>query len=249
MHLSHIIEIHRHLEDLDNRGRRHNIRIRGVPELADQNPIEQTAAAIFNDLLDRPPDSPIDFERAHRALRPRGRDTDPPRDIICCLVNFPLKEAILKKAREKNRVLFNGNEIKLFQDLSNITLQQRRALRPILDQLRTRGIPYRWKFPFCLSASWRGHTALLRTPDDLQSFCDTLNIPSIDVPEWYNSFMINDSWIEVTNNYTPRAQRNRDRRRRSPSDQHNRRRLNQGSPGISPPRRRDRMDHQDHMDT
>lgn len=107
MHLSHIIEIYRHLEDLNNRGRHHthNIRIRGVPELTDQNPIEQTAATIFNDLLDRPPDSPIKFERIHRALRPRGRDTDPPRDIICCLVNLPLTEAILNKAREKNSPL------------------------------------------------------------------------------------------------------------------------------------------------
>lgn len=36
MHLSHIIELQRHLEDLDNRGRRYNIRIRGDPELSDQ---------------------------------------------------------------------------------------------------------------------------------------------------------------------------------------------------------------------
>lgn len=165
------------------------------------------------------------------------------------LGKLPSERSHSKKAREKNRVLFNGNEIKLYQDLSNITLQQRRALRLILDQLRTRGIPYRWKFPFCLSASWRGHTVLLHRPDDLQSFCETLNIPSIEVPEWYNSFMINDTWIEVTNNYTPRAQRNRDQRCRSASAQHNGRGLNQGSPGISPLRRRDRMDRQDQMNT
>lgn len=104
MHLSHLNDINRHLEDLDN----HNIRIRGVPENTDENPVEHTAALMFNDLLDRPPDSPIEFERIHRALRPRGRDNDPPRDIICCLVNFPLKEAILKKAREKTELSLMG---------------------------------------------------------------------------------------------------------------------------------------------
>lgn len=101
MHLSHIIELHRYIEDLDNRGRCHNIHIRGVPEPMDQNPLEHTASAIFNDLRDRPPDSPIEYERIHRALRPRGQDNEPPRDIICSLVNFVLKEAILNKAREK----------------------------------------------------------------------------------------------------------------------------------------------------
>ena len=89
MHLGHIIEIHRHLEDLDNRGRRHNIRIRGVPEMPDQIPVERTAETIFNDILERPPDSPIEFERVHRALRPRGRENDPPRDIICSLSRRP----------------------------------------------------------------------------------------------------------------------------------------------------------------
>ena len=217
--------------------------------MADQNPVEQTATAIFNDVLDRPLESPIEYERIHRALRPRGRDNDPPRDIICCLVNFPLKEAILKKAREKNRIIFNGIEIKLFQDLSNITLRQRRALRPMTDQLRTRGIPYRWKFPFCLSATWRGHTALLRTPEDIRPFCDMLNIPVVEVPEWYDSFFTNDSWIAVSGSDTPRAQRNRDRRRRSLTPQRTKRNDARGNQGDSPPRRRDRMDRQDQMDT
>ena len=191
--------------------------------MPDQIPVERTAETIFNDILERPPDSPIEFERIHRALRLRGRENDPPRDIICCLVNFPLKEAILRKAREKNRVIFNGTEIKLYQDLSNITLQQRRALRPITEQLRSRGIPYRWKFPFCLSATSRGHTALLRTPDDLRAFCEAMNIPRTEVPEWYNSFMLNESWITLSDNLTPRTQRQRERRPRSPSPQRNRR--------------------------
>lgn len=77
----------------------------------------------------------------------------------------------------------NGNEIKLFQDLSNITLQQSRAIHPLLDVLHARGIPYGWKFRFCLSATWRGHTALLRMPDDLHAFCESLHIAIIEVPE------------------------------------------------------------------
>lgn len=185
-------DFNRHLEDLDNRGRRNNLRVRGVPESIDSQMIPQALAAIFNDLLGRPPETPVKMERAHRALRPRGRESDPPRDIICCITSFPLKEEILRNARIRQHLQYQGSEIRLFQDLSNITLQRRRELRPLLECLRARAITYRWKFPFGLSASNNGHTALLRVPEDLEQFCSTLNIPFIDLPDWYSEFRRQD---------------------------------------------------------
>lgn len=141
-------ELHRHLEDLDNRGRLHILRVRGLPESVGHNQLAQATIAIFNDLLGRPPESPIEYERLHRALKPRGRDTDLPRDVVCCLVNFKIKEEILRRARERRTLLYQGTDIKIFQDLLPITLQNRHDLRPLLDLLCTKGIQYRWKFPF-----------------------------------------------------------------------------------------------------
>lgn len=184
---SQLRDIQRHMEDLDNRGRRHNIRVRGIPESVENAQITKATIAIFNDLLGRPPETPIEFERLHRALRPRGRESDPPRDVICCLINFQLKEEILHRARDRHSLLYQGAEIKLFQDLSPITLQNRRDLRPLLDLLRTKGIQYRWKFPFCLSASFQGRTANLRLPEDLPGFCEALNLPRIDISDWYTT--------------------------------------------------------------
>lgn len=246
--LSQLLDLHRHVEDLDNRGRRHNIRVRGVPEAIEPGALQQTICTIFNELIDRPADSPIEMERAHRALRPVPRENEPPRDIICCVVNFPLKEEILRKARERGRILHNGAEIKLFQDLSQITLQHRRALRPLLDVLRARNIQYRWKFPFGLSASTRGRSALLRTPDDLLGFCDQLDLPHVELPEWYAAFFPSEPWLPVSLHPSPKAQRHRSRRYRA--DQPNlgnhtsRRDQHQRSPGSpsTPSRRRDRMD-------
>lgn len=124
------------------------------------------------------------MERIHRALCPRGRDTDPPRDIVCCLVDYGLKEEILKQARGR-RLQHGGNPVQLFQDLSGITLKHRRDLKPLLDVLRSREIRYKWKFPFCLSASHQGRTALLKVPEDLPHFCETLGLPLVAVPDWY----------------------------------------------------------------
>lgn len=86
----------------------------GVPESIDPSSLQQTICTIFNDFIDRPADSPIHMERAHRALRSQPRDNEPPRDVICCVVNFPLKEEILRKARDRDQILHNGAEIKLF---------------------------------------------------------------------------------------------------------------------------------------
>lgn len=178
------------MEDLDNRGRRRNLRVRGFSESIDSAQLSRMVTAHFNELLERPQDTPIAMERIHRVLRPRGRDTDPPRDIICCLTDFLLKEEILRKARSRIHFSFQGSDIKLFQDLSNITLQRRREMRPLLDVLRARNIIYRWKFPFCLSASHNGHIANLRVPEDLEHFCTSLNLPLVDLPDWYSDFRL-----------------------------------------------------------
>lgn len=116
-HAIHLREINRHMEDLDNRGRSCNLRVRAIPETVEAAQITRAVSAIFNDLLERPPDVPIAMEYIHRALRPRGKDTDLPRDIVCCLNDFLLKEELLSKARSRGHLTSQGTEIKLFQDL------------------------------------------------------------------------------------------------------------------------------------
>lgn len=188
IHTLQLRDMQRHVEDLDNRGRRHNLRIRGMPESIEGGQISTAVIGLFNDLLHRPPQTAIEMERIHRALRPKGRDTDPPRDIICCLVDFKLKEEILRQARGRPQLTHDGVNIQIYQDLSGISLQHRRDLKPLLDALHTKGIPYEWKFPFCLSATTQGRTALLKVPEDLPHFCEILGISMVDNPNWYADF-------------------------------------------------------------
>lgn len=66
-HSAHLIEMNRQLENLDNRGRRHNIRVRGIPKSVEQGNIPSALQYIFNELLKHQTDTQIEFERAHRA--------------------------------------------------------------------------------------------------------------------------------------------------------------------------------------
>lgn len=157
-HTLQLRDLQQHMEDLDNRGRCHNLRIRGLPELVDHDQLPSTVTNMFNNLLDRPAQTEIAMKRIHRALRPKGRDADPPRDVICCIVDYKIKEEIQRKARNRTQLVMDRANIQIFQDLSGITLQHRRDLKPLLDTLRAHGIQYKWKFPFCLSATSQGRT-------------------------------------------------------------------------------------------
>ncbi|CAH2219308.1 Hypothetical predicted protein [Pelobates cultripes] len=111
-----------HIEDLDNRGRRQNLQIRGLQEG------EDTPAQLkdtLNDLLSRPRETPIEFVRAHRALRLRGPPEAPPRDVICCLELYALKEEILHEARNRGEITHEGQHVKLYPDLCPTTLGYR----------------------------------------------------------------------------------------------------------------------------
>lgn len=77
-HTLQLRHMNRRLEDMDNRGRRHNLRVRGLPESIEGEQIPQAMTSLFNNVLNRPPQTPsIAMDKIHRALRPRGRDTDP----------------------------------------------------------------------------------------------------------------------------------------------------------------------------
>lgn len=177
-------DLYRRVEDLDNRGRRHNIRVRGLPETVPLGKLEATVIGIFNDLLERPPDSPLSLERCNSALWPQGPPSAPPRDVITYVTSFQLTEAMLRKARVRELVQYDENTIQLYQDLLPITLQQQRALRPLLDSLRSRGILYSWCFPFALAATLEDRTVTLQSPDDMAEFCDSLRIPYVETPDW-----------------------------------------------------------------
>lgn len=154
--------------------------------------IRPVLSSIFNSLLNRPEASPIEFDRAHRALRPRTPDNTPPRE---CLPNYTLKEEILQKARASDQIIFTEIDVQLFQDFSPITLKNRRTLKPLLEILKSKGISYRWKFPFALQATFNGKQYLLRIPDDLQQFCENLQISPVELPDWYAEFLLPSAFI------------------------------------------------------
>ncbi|CAH2277495.1 Hypothetical predicted protein [Pelobates cultripes] len=177
-----LLDLHRQVEDLDNRGRRNNIRVRGLPEAEGESP-QEILTGLFTHLLGEAAPEDFGIVRAHRALRAPRRD-GLPRDLICALVSFPLKEELMKAARSRPDLSYMDSPVSLFQDLSQTTLDARRALRPLTRLLQERRIPYKWGFPFSLQARVDNMWHVLKWPNDIPRFLRNAGLPHVTIPNW-----------------------------------------------------------------
>ncbi|CAH2305587.1 Hypothetical predicted protein [Pelobates cultripes] len=163
------------LEDLNNRSRRQNIRIRGIPETVLPDAILPTIKAIFQSLLPNASDQELYIERAHRALRPPTYNPNTPRDIITKLLYFPVKEQLMKAARS-HQPTYQDQQIHFYQDLAPTTLKKRRELKPLTTALIESGWRYMWGHPFKLSVKKGEQSFTLHQVADMQDFADHLGI-------------------------------------------------------------------------
>lgn len=96
----------------------------------------------------------------------------------------------MNKARKNDSIIVNGETIMLFHYLSQITLKNHRALRPLLDKLRASDLKYTWRFPFALTVTQAGKQHVLRTPTDLPDFFESLHMEPVALPKWYQEFVL-----------------------------------------------------------
>ncbi|CAH2250756.1 Hypothetical predicted protein [Pelobates cultripes] len=171
------------VDDLDNRSRRMNLRVRGVREMGPNENIPEILRTIFSLALGGQQPR-IGLVRAHRALRTPPAPGEQPRDIICCLDNSTLN------ARRMGRIRLEDQEVTIFQDLSRYTLQARKNLRPVTAALQAAGIQYRWGYPFSLSARRGQELHTIKAPADVQGFQQALGLPPTRVQNWLTHHFI-----------------------------------------------------------
>lgn len=171
------------MDNLENRDCRHNIWIRGLPEKIQNVELLSKVSNLFRLILRTSAPEEIEIERVHCALHPTPQSIQRPRDVICKIHRYPVKEAIMKAVRDKPVVKFEGAELALFPDLSYRTRMQQRMIKPLLEALKAADVKYRWGYPFKVTATRNGRTATLRNKDDLQNFIEILELPKVDFPD------------------------------------------------------------------
>ncbi|XP_038061921.1 uncharacterized protein LOC119732469 [Patiria miniata] len=124
------------IDDLQNRNRRNNIVIHGIPESAGNGQsCEEFIGKFLADHMKLDGGSEIEIERAHRTPGHRPPSTGPnqrqrPRLIHCKLLRYTDRQHIIKNAaRHLKNNPFQGSNIFISDDVTQRIREQRRRLR------------------------------------------------------------------------------------------------------------------------
>ena len=163
------------LTEMEDRLRRSNLRFLGFPEGSEGRTPEMFMERWLISTFGAPTFSPLfAIERAHRVpMRPLPPGA-PPRAMIIKLLHFRDREAVLRAAREKGRVSFNGSGITIFPDFSVATQKQRATFIAIKRRLRELQLPYGMLYPARLRIIYQGKAYFFTDPKEASHWVDTL---------------------------------------------------------------------------
>lgn len=190
-----LVTLQLQFEETENRSRRNNLRIKGIPENVAVTELRQTATDIFNKLLDNPPETQIELDRVHRIPTYRNPAQRNPRDVLCRIHFYKIKEEIMRATWRKNPVEIDKQEVQVFSDLCRQTKERRWMLKPLLDHLRSRGATYRWGHPISLIIKKGDHIFNLKIPEQLPELFQFLGSEAFEVPNWIDPSLAGEKGI------------------------------------------------------
>ncbi|ROI15281.1 LINE-1 retrotransposable element ORF1 protein [Anabarilius grahami] len=161
------------LEDQENRSRRNNVRLVGLPEGAEGSDTVGFLERWLPEVLG--PESftnPITIERAHR-LQER-RDRNAPRTLIMRFLNSNDKDKVLHIVRAKGKITYDEREVKFFQDIARETHLKRQKYYEVKQQLKAMDIRYGVIFPAKLRITHAGRDSTFESPVEVENFIRNL---------------------------------------------------------------------------
>ena len=168
-------------EDAENRSRRNNLRLVGIPEGVDTQDLAQliedwflswvTGEALSKNFV---------VERAHRSLMARPPPGAPPRPIITRILNFRDRDMILRAARSSQDLQFQNSRIMIFPDYSRAVQMRRRSFEEVKQKLRAMNIQYMLLFPARLKIIHQSKTFFFDSPNQAWEWAtETPNLPKL----------------------------------------------------------------------
>lgn len=152
------------MEEMENRSRRNNVRVVGLPERCEGPHPEEFLEKWLRGIFGTESFSHLfSIERAHRVPTKAPSSGGYPRPIIMKFFNYKDKAILMRRAREMGEILHNGAKILFFPDYSP-DLQKRRAeFRDIKRNLRNYKIEYALLYPARLRVTALGATHFFDT--------------------------------------------------------------------------------------
>lgn len=184
------------LDDMENRLRRNNIRVYGIPEGAEGKEMIPFITNLFKSNLKLQEDMNICLERAHRAITPKPKPTAPPRSIIVRFLDFKVKQTVLQQAWAQRDVEFQGKKVYFDQDYSQDVQRKRKQVREVIKKLRERNIraqaPYPAQLRVFLDSGVKTFPSLCEAQPTLQELGVDVDVDERDLLE---RELLQDGWL------------------------------------------------------
>lgn len=156
-------------EDLENRGRRKNIRLFGLKEGAEgKRPLLDFIADMLPQWLGNELDKVFILERAHRTLAAAVPNQN--RAVLLRFLNYQDKEFVLRSTRQRD-ITHDGSKLAFVQDFSAETIRRRREFNAVkklfVDMGTFRGFHLQ---PCRLRVVHNGKIQLFSSPQEAEEF-------------------------------------------------------------------------------
>lgn len=156
--------------DLEGRSKRQNIRITGLREgMENGQGAREFVAKLLMEVLGLD-ELPV-LDRAHRALRSRPEDSDPPRQFIARIHHGHTMETIMRKVSSQRKLTFNGRSIQIFRDYPSAVVKQRAAFSRVRQILRDKpGVKFGILYPAKLRVTYSEGEKIFTDANDAWKF-------------------------------------------------------------------------------
>lgn len=149
------------IQDLENRSRASNLRFVKIPESSEGHDTAGFMSQLIQQLFGRDnfPTPPV-IEWAHCIPTVQHGDRGTPRPILIKLLHFHDKVKILRLARGKRELMFQGTRIYIYPDFSAELTKKRRSFDAVKRRLRELNLKYSLRYPCTLNVTVDGKTQL-----------------------------------------------------------------------------------------
>lgn len=163
------------VDDAENRQRRNNVRVVGLPEGAEDSLPAAFAESLFKNLLSLPdmPPTYVD-ERAHRVPMGHRQEGAPQRPFLVQFLNFRDRDMILAEAQKHSELPYENTKVMLFPDFSAKVQKRRKSFNEVRCRLREKDIKYSMLYPSRLRVPHKGTVRSFDTSMEASDWIDDL---------------------------------------------------------------------------
>ena len=175
--------LQRKTTDLEDRSRRDNVHISGVPENLESNDIMGFLPTFISKTLNIVFDPPLELHRAHRVRTRKTNNVDNPRHIlICCLRHIQARQ-IITTAKRHGPYQLQNHQIFFSADFSAETNAKRKRFLNLRNRLKARDIRYGLLEPARMIITINDRTREFEEPEELEEFLDALETTEMETQQ------------------------------------------------------------------